>query len=63
MEMENYLLQRARLILNELLQEYQRVQKLDQTGWHVENNIWLEAIKLRMIEVEEGIRVIEMTCR
>lgn len=57
--MENYLLQRARLILIELSDEHERVWRVDQTNNSFEKELALNTIKSKMIEVEDGIKMLE----
>ena len=56
---ENYLLHRARQILIELEQEYQRICQIETTYITDEKNYFLHEIKIRMIEVENGIEALE----
>jgi hypothetical protein len=60
MARENYLLQRARLILTELQGEYNRVSIVSLNNTHsADRDSFLNVIKSRMIEVEEGIKMLE----
>lgn len=59
MEMENYLLQRARLILIELGNEHERIWLVDKTNSSPEKELALLTIKSMMIDVEEGIKMLE----
>ena len=59
MARENYLLQRSRLIMTELEQEYQRVYAVDKTNESKEKTEALEIIKTLMFEVEDGIKLLE----
>lgn len=56
---ENYLLHRARLILIELSDEYNRVNDVSLSCVTDEKQSFLNVIKSRMIEVEEGIKMLE----